>query len=183
MTKKTPEATRAKLLQAAITIIVEQGAAHLTLNAVAHTAQVSKGGLLHHFPTKEALLYGIDDLATQMWSTRLQHALAQEPEGQPGRWSRAYIRACFDRQPEENRVLLALTRIIGVYPHVIERWRAMYAQAGAHMSDDGLPAGRALTIHVACDGLWLGEMVGLPLIPDTQRAAVRADLLRLTRDS
>src|SRR5262245_55593126 len=115
MTKKTPEATRAKLIQAAITIVVEQGAAHLTLNAVAHAAQVSKGGLLHHFPTKEALLYGIDDLATQMWSERLKHALAQEPDGQPGRWCRAYIRAAFDRQHDENRVLQALTRVVGVY--------------------------------------------------------------------
>src|SRR5262245_25436133 len=130
MTKKTPEETRAKLIQAAIAIVVEQGAAHLTLNAVAHTAQVSKGGLLHHFPTKEMLLYGIDDLATQTWSTRLKHALAQEPEGQPGRWSPAYIRACFDRQPDENHVLLALTRIVGVYPYLIERWRALYQRLG-----------------------------------------------------
>src|SRR5262245_9919275 len=183
MTKKTPEETRAKLIQAAIAIVVEQGAAHLTLNAVAHTAQVSKGGLLHHFPTKDALLYGIDDLATHMWSTRLQDALSQEPEGQPGRWSRAYIRATFDRQPEENHVLLALTRIVGVYPHLLERWRTMYEQAGARMSNDGLPVGRVLTIQVACDGLWLGEMVGLPLIPDTERAALRADLLRLTYDN
>jgi AcrR family transcriptional regulator len=180
MTKKTPEATRAKLLQAAITIVVEHGAAHLTLNAVAQTAQVSKGGLLHHFPSKEALLYGIDDVATQMWSERLQYALAQEPEDQPGRWSRAYIRACFDRQPEENHVLLAVTRIVGVYPSLIERWRAMYQQAGAHVSDDGLPMGRALSIQVACDGLWLSEMMGLPLLPETKRAAVRADLLKLT---
>src|SRR5262245_62142591 len=169
MTKKTPEETRAKLIQAAITIVVEQGAAHLTLNAVAHTAQVSKGGLLHHFPTKEALLYGIDDLATQMWSSRLKHALAQEGEGQPGRWSRAYIRACLDRMPTENHVVQALTRIVGVYPDLIERWRAIYVQAGAHLTDDGLPEGRALTIQVACDGLWLSEMVGLQLIPDTQR--------------
>lgn len=182
MTKKAPEATRAKLIQAAIDIVVEKGAAHLTLDAVAQTAQVSKGGLLHHFPIKEALLYAIDERATQMWSDRLAHALAHEPEGQPGRWSRAYIRAAFDRQPPEDRVLLAVTRIVGICPALIGRWRAIYAQAGAHLTDDGLPEGRAQTIQLACDGLWLGEMMGLSLIPDAQRSAVRADLLRLAND-
>lgn len=182
MTKKAPEATRAKLIEAAISIVVDQGAAALSLNAVAAAAQVSKGGLLHHFPTKDALLYAIDDLATHMWSVRLADALAQEPEGKAGRWSRAYIRAAFDRRPDENRVLLAVTRIVGICPAVIDRWRAIYDQAAADSSDDGLPDGRALTIQVACDGLWLGEMLGLQLIPDVQRAAVRADLLRLTDD-
>ncbi|MEA4909273.1 MAG: TetR/AcrR family transcriptional regulator [Chloroflexi bacterium] len=182
MTRKTPAETRARLIQAAIDILVEKGAAYLTLDAVAHTARVSKGGLLHHFPTKEALLHGIDDQATQLWTERLASELAQEPEGRAGRWSRAYIRATFDPLPEEARILQALTRIIGVYPDLIQRWRSTYAQTSASLIDDGLPPGRSATIQVACDGMWLGEMVGLPLISDSQRAAVRADLLRLTYD-
>lgn len=180
MTKKTPEETRARLIQAAIDIIVDRGAAYLTLDMVAQEAQVSKGGLLHHFPTKKALMHGIDERAMQMWDQRLALELSQEPEGQPGRWSRAYIRASFDRSPEEIRVLLALTRIVGVYPGLIERWRQASSQACANLVEDGLPEGRAVSIQVACDGLWLGEVIGLPLIPDDQRALLRADLMRLS---
>ena len=180
MTKNTPKETRARLLRAAVAIVIEQGTAQLTLNAVAHTAQVSKGGLLHHFPTKEALVNGIDDWATQMWSERLEDELAREPEGRAGRWSRAYIRTTFDREPEMTQVLQALTRIIGVYPALLDRWRTMYAQSWDYIAGDGLPQGRVRTIQVACDGLWLSEMIGLPLLPDTEREAMRADLLKLT---
>ena len=101
----------------------------------------------------------------------------------PWRWSRAYIRAAFDRQPEETHVLQALTRITSVYPTVLDRWRTLYAESWGEISDDGLPEGRVLTIQVACDGLWLAELMGLQILPDTQRAAVRADLLRLTYDN
>jgi AcrR family transcriptional regulator len=44
------------MLDAAEEIVVESGAAHLTLDAVAERSGVSKGGLMYHFPTKDALL-------------------------------------------------------------------------------------------------------------------------------
>ncbi|KAB8145759.1 TetR/AcrR family transcriptional regulator [Chloroflexia bacterium SDU3-3] len=180
MTKKAPEETRAKLIQAAVAIIVGQGVAQLSLSAVAQAAQVSKGGLLHHFPTKEALLNGIDDRSTQIWRQRLDEALAKEPEGQPGRWSRAYIHACFERDPEEQELLRAIARIMSIYPPLIERWRTIYDQMWAEVGDDGLPPGRALSIQAACDGIWIGDLIEVAVIPASQLAAVRADLMRLS---
>jgi AcrR family transcriptional regulator len=50
---------RERLLDAAERVVVESGATHLTLDAVAKSAGVSKGGLLYHFPSKEALLEGM----------------------------------------------------------------------------------------------------------------------------
>ncbi|MCD0167012.1 TetR/AcrR family transcriptional regulator, partial [Deinococcus sp. 12RED42] len=52
---RQPELTRAALLAAASTVLREQGAS-LSLDAVARAAGVSKGGLLHHYPTRDALL-------------------------------------------------------------------------------------------------------------------------------
>ncbi|MDI9560109.1 MAG: helix-turn-helix domain-containing protein, partial [Pseudomonadota bacterium] len=40
------------IVRAAESVVVEAGASHMTLDAVATKAGVSKGGLLHHFPTK-----------------------------------------------------------------------------------------------------------------------------------
>ena len=48
--------SRENLLVAAETVIIEKGFAHLTLEAVAAQANLSKGGLLYHFPTKDALI-------------------------------------------------------------------------------------------------------------------------------
>ncbi len=48
--------SRKAILDAAVALVAEMGAAHLTLEAVAQRAGISKGGLLYNFPTKLALL-------------------------------------------------------------------------------------------------------------------------------
>jgi AcrR family transcriptional regulator len=40
-------------------VVQARGAGSLTLEAVADVAGVSKGGLLYHFPTKDALIDGM----------------------------------------------------------------------------------------------------------------------------
>ena len=51
MSKKTPIETREKLVRAAAQLVISKGIARVTLEQVALDAGVSKGGLLHHFPT------------------------------------------------------------------------------------------------------------------------------------
>ncbi|WEX10463.1 TetR/AcrR family transcriptional regulator [Chelativorans sp. AA-79] len=48
--------TRQKILKAATELAKMEGSAHLSLDAVAARAGISKGGLLYNFPTKSALL-------------------------------------------------------------------------------------------------------------------------------
>ncbi len=47
------------ILLAATEVISERGAGKLTIDAVAKQAGLSKGGVLYHFPTKDALLQGL----------------------------------------------------------------------------------------------------------------------------
>lgn len=49
-------ASRTRILDAAIRCLVETGYARASTVQVQRRAQVSRGGLLHHFPSKEALL-------------------------------------------------------------------------------------------------------------------------------
>ncbi|HEY0097116.1 MAG TPA: TetR/AcrR family transcriptional regulator, partial [Archangium sp.] len=48
--------TQAHILDAAEEFVLEHGGRELTLEQVAKTAGLSKGGVLYHFPTKAALL-------------------------------------------------------------------------------------------------------------------------------
>ena len=50
---------RDELLDAAEEVLCDQGSAALTLAAVADRAGVSKGGLLYHYGSKEALIKGM----------------------------------------------------------------------------------------------------------------------------
>ncbi|MGW6378975.1 TetR/AcrR family transcriptional regulator [Rhodococcus sp. NPDC055112] len=52
-------ATKSKLLDAFIEILINQGERSATIEAVATTAGVSKGGLLYHFGSKDALVEGL----------------------------------------------------------------------------------------------------------------------------
>lgn len=48
--------TRTRLLQVAVTALIERGAAGVTTLEVQERADVSRGALLHHFPTRAELL-------------------------------------------------------------------------------------------------------------------------------
>src|SRR5690606_17155565 len=53
------ENARQRILDAASQLVRKEGSAHLSLDAVAALAGISKGGLLYHFPNKTALLKAI----------------------------------------------------------------------------------------------------------------------------
>lgn len=53
--------TRDRLLDATEAVTTKLGTSSLTLELVASTASVSKGGLLYHFPSKTALIQGMLD--------------------------------------------------------------------------------------------------------------------------
>ena len=56
----SPRASKKEsLLRAASMVVAEGGYSALTLEAVGTAAGVSKGGVLYHFPTKEALIAGL----------------------------------------------------------------------------------------------------------------------------
>lgn len=71
-TKK--EATRELLLEAATTLLAEEGYAALRVAAVARKAGVSLGGMLHHFPTKEAMVLAV----IERLSIRVAHLAEQD---------------------------------------------------------------------------------------------------------
>lgn len=52
-------ASKDLILKAAARVIAKRGPAHLTLDAVAREAGLSKGGLLYNFPTKQSLVQGM----------------------------------------------------------------------------------------------------------------------------
>lgn len=69
--KKQPELVRQQLLDVTAQVLADKGTAHLTLDLVAREAGVTKGGLLHHFPNKNALLEALcDELLRQMSTLR-----------------------------------------------------------------------------------------------------------------
>lgn len=68
MSASNSEDKKKSILNAAADIVKEEGVAKLTLEAVAKKAGLSKGGLLYHYSSKEALIKGmVQDLDLQLF--------------------------------------------------------------------------------------------------------------------
>lgn len=173
------QVTREKLIEAALTVLRERGGNQVTLDAVAAQAEVSKGGLLHHFANKEALIAGIIRHLYGLFNARVERYYAEDIDP-VGRWSRAYIRASFDEFE------VPLQALVGLFPYVDESdpLREIPQEDlrmwSARLTDDGIPPARATVIRLACDSVWTERALKMDdqaVSPDD----LRAELLRLTR--
>ena len=181
MAKKAPIETKEKLLQAAAQIVISSGNTQFTLEQVAQVANVSKGGLLHHFPTKLELLSGLMTQLTQTFERRLQSVLELEPKRKRGRFARAYIRASFEPEQGELELTNALANVIVHFPELIDQLRQEFAFIDKNFTKDGLPEARATLIRLACDGLWFSELLGVDTIQEPRRSGLLSELLELSQ--
>ncbi|MBW8284343.1 MAG: TetR/AcrR family transcriptional regulator, partial [Rhizobium sp.] len=92
--KKQPEQVRRALLDCAATLAVENGLSAVTLQAVADAAGVTKGGLLHHFASKQILVEAVFAGLLAELGREIDGYMTADDEAY-GRFTRAYVRAAF----------------------------------------------------------------------------------------
>lgn len=173
-------ATREALLRAAARVVQAEGVTHLTLEAVARTAGVSKGGLLYHFPSKDALIAAmLDDLLTS-FEAQIEQGMARDPDAGPGRWLRAYVRSSFTLSKDELSGTSALLAAVVADPALMTPLRHRFAAWQERALADGLDPATATLIRLAADGQWFADLLDLAPLTEPHRHEVLAALLRLT---
>jgi AcrR family transcriptional regulator len=175
--------TRTRLLAAAAEVIARQGAQDLTLEAVAKSAGVSKGGLLYHFPTKAALVQALVAQAVDEVDSFLDAAVAADAS--PGAFSRAYVGVTVapDDSGAGATLATALLATAASDPHLLQPLRDAYERWNDALRADGLPAGTALVIRLAADGWWLAHITGLGTLAPQEDVLVTRTLLDLAGGS
>jgi len=88
--KKQPEVIRRALLDQAARITLEQGLSKVTFQAVADAVGVTKGGVMHHFSTKNALVLEVFNDAMAKFEAEVNAAMADDPV-KYGSFTRAYL--------------------------------------------------------------------------------------------
>ncbi|WP_131738601.1 TetR/AcrR family transcriptional regulator [Actinomadura roseirufa] len=140
------------LLDAAESLLSEHGTRALTLAAVADRAGVSKGGLLYHFPTKEALVRALVARVIE----EFDDLIASYDDGAPGSYTRAYVEATFEILTGEARAYRRWSAIsaaatdpeqAGPLSEAMRRWHAHDPGAAADPATD-------MTVRLAAEGLW-----------------------------
>jgi AcrR family transcriptional regulator len=189
--------TRQLILLAANRLVLAKGVTHLTLEAVAKMAGVSKGGLLYHFPSKEDLIKNLIEYLNAQFDSEVDRQLALEsgnppeanaPDGEANRpagsWLRAFVRATFGANKLGNNWLgssAAILTAISTNPQLLEPFRKSFAGYQQQAEQDGLDPVLASVIRLAADGLWLAELFELAPPRGELRDQVEQLLLELTR--
>lgn len=176
------ESKRQKLLEAAALIVTEQGSDALTLDAVAKRAEVSKGGLLYHFSTKEALVKGLVQYMNDIYRANVEE-LVEKDEKETGKWARSFINVMHDKSAENRTISAGMLAAQGINPKLLQPLQDTYADWQNHIEHDGIDQVDATILRLAVDGLWLSEIFGLGQLPPKLRKQVLQRLTELTYES
>lgn len=171
---------RIQLLEAAAAIVNEQGSEYLTLDAVAHKAGVSKGGLLYHFKNKTALIQGLVDHANTLYKTNVDGHWNKTSSAEAGNILRAFIEATREHREENASITSGMLAAQGSNKNLLSPLQDTYRDWQTQIEHDGLDPVDATIIRLAIDGLWLSEIFGIDAIDDDMRQQV---LDRLTAHS
>jgi AcrR family transcriptional regulator len=185
-TRKSQSAveTRARLLQAAIAVIQTQGVERLTLDAVAKEAGVSKGGLLYHFASKEALVVG----SIQYLLDDFEAAIAAELDrdnnpNAPGSWLRAYVNATFNYKNLPTSLIFSLLSAVTMNPELLKPAQSRFDDWQHKCLAKGLDPVRASLVRLATDGLGYAEMLGEQLPNEALRQQLLEMLLAMIQEA
>ena len=163
------ERSRNAALEAAITIVSRDGPGRLTLDAIARECGLSKGGLMHQFRSKEAVLKAL--LEQQMayfeeFSTRA-HAKARDTTAQPELAAQLATMQEAIKTPRTGA--FALLAAMNENPELMALPRDVDAEKIAAIKAEACDPELALLRWAAARGLLLSSMFGLSPLADAER--------------
>ena len=177
--KKQPELVRRALLDEAARITLEQGLSKVTFQAVADAVGVTKGGVMHHFATKDALILAVFYDAMAKFEAEVNAAMAKDPVSY-GSFTRAYIDATISLgekgQAEFNSqatlyVLMLRDRMLR------ERWAEWSnEQLKKYAATDNSET--LCMVRLVADGIWLSDFSGIDI---SDKASIRERLINMTQ--
>ena len=176
--KKQPEFVRRSLLDQAARITLEQGLSKVTFQSVADAVGVTKGGVMHHFSTKNALVLEVFHDAMAKFESEVSHAMAKDPVSY-GSFTRAYIDATISLgekgQAEFDNQATLYVLMLGDR-ELRELW-AKWAneQLQKHEATDNTET--LCMVRLVADGIWLSDFSGINI---SDKQSLRARLIKMT---
>jgi AcrR family transcriptional regulator len=145
---------RDSVLGAFEALLIEVGERAATLDAVAKRAGVSKGGLLYHFPSKEALIAALLERMERLAAEDAQ-AMAQAEEGAAA----YFIKSSVWADTPLDRVFVAVTRLVEVAHEETRRRFSGIQQRWLDLLADDVGPDMAAAVRYMGDGLYFNAML------------------------
>lgn len=145
---------RDAVLDAFVHLLIEEGERAATVDAVARRAGVSKGGLLYHYPNKEAMISGLLERLDGLLADDV-NAMAAAPEGAAA----YFIKSSTWADTPLDRAFVAATRLAEVaHAETLRRIAAAQSSWLELLACDVGPAMAKAVLYMG-DGLYFNAML------------------------
>lgn len=170
---------RSKILDAAVRVVDRDGATGVTFDSVSAEAGVTRGGMMYHFPSRDALLQAIHQHLADQWEASLESLAGKSiHDTTPAERAIAYARTAA-RSATRAELLFLLqssTRpeFTAPWDGVLERW----APPAPQTVDDPVALSQFIA-RLAADGLWVYESLSSKPLSPKVRQQVAEHLARV----
>ncbi|WEG73079.1 TetR/AcrR family transcriptional regulator [Vagococcus intermedius] len=149
---KKAELKKQRIYHATSELIDEYGG-NFSLEMVAKKAEISKGGLLYYFPTKESLLAALaSDIHEDFTAGVIQRA--ESAKVLKGRWTRALLDSLIEDMEQGMRLNVAVRANVMIDHQLIEKVRSDYSKIQNHLEHDGIDPLNGTIVRLAMQGLY-----------------------------
>lgn len=183
MAKKTThkDNKREKILEAALQVIHELGASHLTFDSLAKQSGITRSGIIYYFPSKESILQGLldeylrisEEQITEQWEK-----LGKKPE----MLLEAEVRCAIEDDYDDSKLNSALLAAVVDNPKMLDGARAIMHERYEAMRDNPLGFEMAALILLALDSFYLMQILQLEPLKAKDRKRIMKYMLKLAQD-
>jgi AcrR family transcriptional regulator len=173
-------ATREKILAETAKLVAAFGPAELTIEKAAQAASLSKGAVLYHFASKDALVSALITASLEKFDLATTR-FGERDENGKGRFSRAYANVLFHPQNNTSEFAAGLLAAVTTNLSLLEPAVSRHAEIQRRIEDDGISASLATLIRLASDGLYFTRAFGLAPPSDAQAQGVLKLLLEMSQ--
>ncbi|MEE2024815.1 TetR/AcrR family transcriptional regulator [Alkalimonas mucilaginosa] len=173
MMNKRAKVTKAQIIEAALSVAAEKGAGRVTLDEVAKVSGFSKGGLLYHFPSKEALISAMVQQLVDNTEAGRQQLLAQ---GENALTAMVKAHALLSEHLQGNTAMALLAAAAeqpGLLNPVQQACQLLLQDINAESGDNP----EAVLLMLACDALWFQDMLSISPFTSKQKEQLQHYLL------
>jgi len=168
------------ILDAAAAVLREGGARALTIDAVAAAAKLSKGGVLHHYASKDALILALVTREMRRLREGIEASEATLPDG-PGQLARAMFAHAQETYADDDEFSRALLLAAIDSPEALSEYRSFLDERLKVLDamDGGSGDGALLIFSIL--GLVMGRALGFHSLNPAQAAPIFESLNRIAR--
>jgi AcrR family transcriptional regulator len=154
---RKPTITRERLLEIAEVVVRNDGAAALTIDALAKAAGISKGGVQYSFSSKDDLIRAL----VERWTHQFDERLGAIDDLSPSDLVRKYIEVMRTSQAAMNAKMAGLMIAYIQNPQHLEETRDWYRSMFERLGGDTTEAQAARVALLAIEGLFFLRIAGI----------------------